>query len=219
MKRNSIGKHFYLVASLLFFALTVLAQEKNVTVATQPEWHQNKVDALYTNKRISDAAEEFKDYAPIPRVAFYDIGYPKDKAEFEELNGYGLLLISAVSQKETELPLKRVYILLDGKEIELKSLKQILTKEENSKSQVVKTFGAYRVDSLYLFPVYLRTQTGAILVDFAQNRNGMKIADFDGDIPEVLKDMPNRKPSERKVSDAALERFMKREYPGFYEAK
>lgn len=219
MKTNLVTISFFLSAFLLFLAPLAFAQEKTVEVTTESRWHQNKVTIAYMDKRINDAAEQYKEYAPIPRIAFYDIGFPKDKTEFGELNGYGLLLISAKSQTEAELPLKRVYVILDGKEIEFKPLKQVLTKEANPDNQVVKTFGLYRMDTLYLFPVYLRMQQTDVLIDFAQNRNGMKIASFNGETPDFLKDFPKTKPSEGKSFDEAIERFMKREYPGFFETK
>jgi hypothetical protein len=220
MKASLAVAIFFFLAFVLFLAPTIFAQEKVVTVISESKWKQNKVNVADMNKRINDAAEQYKQYAPIPRIAFYDIGFPKDKAEFAELNGYGLLLISAMSQSEVELPIKRVYVVVDGQEIELKSLKQILTKEGNSESQIVKTFGLYRTDTLYLFPVYLRVQQADILIDFAQNRNGMKIASFDGEIPDTLKNLPtNIKPTEQKSFDDAMQRFMKREYSGFFETK
>ena len=48
-------------------------------------------------------------------MAIYDIGYPKDANEFRDLNGYALLLVAAVSQTKEELPIRRVYISVDGK--------------------------------------------------------------------------------------------------------
>ncbi len=215
--KSYLALTIFLLAFVIFLAPTTFAQEKVVNIVTESKWQQNKVDVADMNKRISDAAEQYKQYAPIPRIAFYDIGFPKDKAELTELNGYGLLLISAMSQNEVELPIKRVYVSVNGQEIELKSLKQILTKEGNLNSQVTKTFGLYRTDTLYLFPVYLRMQQAEILIDFAQNRNGMKIASFDGEIPDTLKNLPtNIKPTEQKSFDEAMQRFMKREYSGFF---
>jgi hypothetical protein len=219
MKAKLTVSVIFLLASVLFLGSWGIAQDKTVTVTSESRWHQNKVNVAFMNNRISDAAEQYKEYAPIPRIAFYDIGYPKDKVEFGELNGYGLLLISAISHNEIELPLKRVYAVLNNKEIELKSVKQILTKEGNTESQVVKTFGLYRADTLYLFPVYLRMNRAEILIDFAQNRDGMKMASFNGEMPEILKDLPNTKPFVKKSFAAAIQNFMKREYPGFFETK
>jgi hypothetical protein len=216
---NSVIKFFCLVAFTSILSVSVLAQEATIAVNTKSTWHKNAVDALFTNNRIIGAAEELKEYAPIPRIAFYDIGYPKDKAEFEALNGYGVLLVNALSQKEIELPLKRAYFVLNGKEVELKLLRQVLSKEENLKSQTVKTFGQFRVDALYLFPVALRRGVGDLLIDFAQNRNGMKLDSFNGETPNFLKDFVESKPVDTKSFEKSLEGFTKREYSGFYEAK
>ena len=162
MSKKSVNLLVFLLAFLAF--LPVMAQEGTVSVTTESKWHRNRVDVAYMNKRISDAAEEYKEYAPIPRIAFYDLGFPKDKAEFEQLNGYGVLLISAMSQTESELPLKRVYVTVEGEQIELKLLKQFLSKESDPASRTVKTFGFYRVDALYIFPVYLRMKRAEVLI-------------------------------------------------------
>ena len=216
MKTKLVLTRFFQLVFVIFVAIGVFAQEKTITVITETQWDQNKVNVASMNNRINDAAEKYKEFAPIPRIAFYDIAYPKDKAEFEELKGYGLLLISSMSQNEAELPLKKVYSNIDGKEIELKLLKKILSKETKLESQVVKTFGLYRMDAIYLFPVYLETQETELLIDFAKNRNGMKIANFDGETIEVLKSLPNKKNLEQTPLDEPLQRFMKREYPGFF---
>ena len=178
MKAKLVPSSFFLLVFVVCIATTVFAQEKTVTVITETEWHQNRVNITQINKRIIDAAEQYKEYAPIPRIAFYDIAFPKDNSEFEQLNGNGLLLITAMSQDSTELPLKRTYVVSDGKTVELKPLKQVLSKEGNLEGQIVKTFGTYRMDSLYLFPVYLRFQPANVLIDFATNRNSMKNSRF-----------------------------------------
>jgi hypothetical protein len=208
---------------LLMFLLAVLAtvpifsQDKVVTLASETKWHRHAVDNAYMNGRISDAAEQYKQYAPIARIAFFDIGYPKDKAEFDQLNGYAILLISALSQSPDELPLKRAYVTVDGKQIELKGLNEISIKNEALTSQVVKTFGQYRSDALFLFPVYLRFQVGELLIDFNRNRNGMKIATFDGSKPEGIRNLPAAKPEAAKSSEKAVQQFIKREYPGYVD--
>lgn len=205
------------MAFLVFLSNPSLSQDAKITVRTESRWHRNKVDNAHMNKRIADAAEQYKEYAPIPRIAFYDIGFPKDKAEFAELNGYGLLLISSLSQNETELPLKRAYAVVDGKEIELKSIREVLIRNNDLTGQVVKTFGEYRADTLFLFPVYLRFQLGEILLDFAQTRTGLKIVSFDGTAPDALKGIPSTKPDEKKAIEEPMKLFMKREYPGYFE--
>src|SRR5688572_4235260 len=81
----------------------VIAQ--STTVVGPSTWHATPVDNERMNNRIASAAEQYKEYAPIPRIALYDIGYPMDAAEFTELNGHAILLISSMSQDPSELPL------------------------------------------------------------------------------------------------------------------
>ena len=142
-----------ILALMLYLAVALFAQDATISVTSETQWHRNAIDNAHMNARITDAADQYKQYAPIPRIAFYDIGFPKDKAEFESLNGYGILLVCALSQDGDELPIKRAYVVSEGKQVDLIKLKEIFVKNPDLKSQTVGTFGQYRVDSLYLFPV------------------------------------------------------------------
>jgi hypothetical protein len=191
------------------------AQGQVTTIVNPTIWHSNPVDNERMNNRIAEAAEQYKANAPIPRVALYDIGYPHSATEFSQLNGYGILLISSLSQTASELPLKRVYVSTNGERYDLKLLKEVRMKQVSPESQVAKTLGLYRVDALYLFPVFLRFQPADILIDFASNRDGMRIAAFDGTTPPNLSVLPKTKPVEGKLVDDEIKRFIKREYPGY----
>lgn len=184
---------------------------------SESNWHRNKVNVDYINNRIDNLAVQYKEYAPIPKTAVYDIGYPRNAAEFDELNGYGLLLVAALSQTKEELPVKRVYVSFNGSEIELKRLKMILSQSEDKETQTYKTFGAYRMDAIYAFPVYLRMREAVVLMDFGKDQKPMKMASFNGETPDSLRVLPNRMPTAKGYTESVLEKFMKREYPGFFE--
>src|SRR2546422_11316723 len=64
-------------------------------------------------RRIAAAARQYQQYAPIPRVAFFDIAYPADTGEYSGMAGYGLLLVTAISQTGDELPV-RPYLRTSG---------------------------------------------------------------------------------------------------------
>jgi len=211
------GKFVVVSIVLAFGTVAGLAQTPVVTIQTDSVWHKNTVDNAYMNRQIAEAAEQYKEYAPIPRIAFYDIAYPKDKSEFVQLNGYGLILISTMAQDENELPLKRVYVFKDGKDVELKLLEKTFIKEVNLNGQVSKTFGLFRVDSIFLFPIFLKSSSAELRIDFAKNRNGMKVASFDDVWPVGLSGLNGKKPEENKTFDAEVKVFMKREYPGYFK--
>lgn len=64
--------------------------------------------------RIAESASEHRDYAPIPRAAFFDIAYPDDRGEYAALAGYGLLLVTIVTQDSTEIPLSCLHLRGEG---------------------------------------------------------------------------------------------------------
>jgi hypothetical protein len=148
---------------------------------------------------------------------FYDVKYPKDEKEFDELNGYGFLLVVALAQDEKDLPLKRVFVSIEGKKTELEPVKSVLSKSEDTESLVYKTFGSFRMDALYAFPVYLRMRKGDLIAEFGRGGEGLKMASFDGNKPAIIKILPDKMPTEQGLPNAASEKFIKSKYPGFFE--
>jgi hypothetical protein len=168
-------------------------------------------------QRIEEAAVKYQAYAPIPRIVLYDIGYPRDAGEYASLEGYAVILITALSQERGELPLRRVYFSADGKEVELKLLKLVLSEQPAVGDATSRTFGPYRADALYLLPLHLRARPGDLLADFTSNRTGMKVADFAAPLPDDVRGFGIKPPASAAPPPDALERLIRREYPSFFK--
>ena len=129
-----------------------------------------------------------------------------------------MLLVTALCQDSAELPLKRIFVLADGKEQELKLVARVLSKELNSTEQVAKTFGVYRADSIYLLPLFLRLKKSELYADFAAHRTGFRLAEFaPGEVPADVLSLPVKPPSGVESFEQSLIRFLQREYPGFIQ--
>jgi hypothetical protein len=181
------------------------------------EWRNKPATPERMSQRIEEAALKYQANAPIPRVVLYDIGYPRDDQEYAALDGHAVILITALAQEREELPLKRVYVLADGKEIELKLIKQVLSKQPSTSSPSTITFGAFRGDGLYLLPVYLRMKPANLMVDFARNKTGLQIATFGTPVSTEVSTLPIKAPTGSGPSNTVLDEFMKREYPSFFK--
>jgi len=184
--------------------------------SSETKWYGHPVTGDYISGELDKLAVQYKEYAPIPKMAIYDIGYPKDSKEFESLDGYGLILVAAVSQTKEELPIKRIYILTGGKEVNLTRMHMYLSNAEDPSSQTFKTLGGFRMDAIFAFPVYLRLQPGLVYVEFAKDTKPMTLAKFNGETPNSLVRLPNRRPAGTDYPSMALRTFMKREYPGYF---
>lgn len=190
-------------------------QVTNVVAPTA--WRNQPVTPARMNQRIEEAAIQYATAAPIPRIVLYDIGYPHDEKEYAALDGNAVMLLTAVSQDREELPLKRVYVLLEGKEVELKLIKVVLAELPVSDTATAKTFGRFRADALYLLPRSMRARNVDLLVDFQRNRMNFKAATFDSPLPADVNRLMQIKPSGSGPSESALELFIKREYPTFFQ--
>jgi hypothetical protein len=208
------------IKSILFavvlFAATVSAIAQAVaTPSPAPFWRSTPATPAGVIQRIEDAAIDMQDIAPVPRSVFYDIGYPGNDEEFSLLDGHAILLVTAICQSRADLPFQRVFVLMeDGKELELKSVKQVLSQQTASGTLTTRVFGPYRGDALYLLPVYLRLKPVDLYVQFEGDRR-LKVATFGSGTANIVSRFKVVSPSGSGPSAEALNAFIKREFPGF----
>ena len=186
-------------------------------ILAPPVWRNQPATPERMSQRIEEAAVKYQANAPIPRGVLYDIAYPHNDQEYAALDGHAIILLTALDQERDELPLKRVYVLIDGKEIELKLIKVVLSEQTAANSISAKTFGAFRADALYLLPVYLRMKEVDLLVDFARSKIGFKVAGFGGDVSADVSKLAIKAPTGVGPSDKVLEELIKREFPSFFK--
>lgn len=187
------------------------------THVVEGTWKNQPVTPARMNQRLEEAAVKFAADAPIPRIVLYDIGYPDGEKEYAALDGHAVMLFTSVSQNRDELPLRRVYVTSEGKEIELKLLKVVLAEQPTTEGATAKTFGRFRADALYLLPMSLRVKNGDLTVVFRRSQSGFKVATFGTPLPDDLNRLTLIKPSGNGASEAALDTFIKREYPTFFQ--
>lgn len=187
--------------------------EDHFHVLERTGYSSEPVGSARMDKRITESALRYRKYGAVAaRAGFHDIAFPKDSKEFHRLNGYGLLVVTAVSQDSSELPLRRVYVQGEhGPEI-LQRLFSISSAVEPPDGAIAQVFGPFRADAMYLFPVHCKFKIGKLLTDFAQNRRGFQLATFPERIPPALKALPTDKPTSIPPLEE-IRQFAHREYP------
>jgi len=169
------------------------------------------MDAL--NQRIESSANEYKMYAPIPRVAFFDMAYPADSVEYDLLKGNALLLLSCIVQDSIEIPPKRLYVAVDSSEYELNQIITLIYEIPATNSSIINVFGKYRSDSIYLFPIKLRSTGAELYMDYALHRSAFRITVFDDSNP--LNFAQVKEYNDTNIPDTTyIIKFMSREFPG-----
>ena len=205
-----------LLALIALLLVACASVESDVHAVGQRTWAQSPTVPEAMRERVEDAAFEYQQHAPVPRVALFDIAYPSSDAELVEMAGYGVLLLTALSQDPRELPPKRLYVAIDGIERPLSLIAATKTPPVQS-PEVAKVLGTNRWDGLYLFPVYL-TQDGAVLsIDFAANRTGFVLGHFSNADQKTLNYqafLDSAPPVDRPPSNAVVQ-LVAREFPGF----
>ena len=102
-----------------------------------------------------------------------------------------------VTQDAAELPLRRVYVTVDGKETELTRL----SSQQSGVRKASKTFsmlGPYREDGFYLAPAGLMMAEGYLQADFAVRRNGFNLYRLPGTPPDFIKADSNAMPASKQ---------------------
>src|SRR5213596_2825726 len=184
-------------------------------VEVKQGWSRNPATDAEMTDRLRGAASQYRRYAPIPRIALYNIGYPSSPAEYEALNGYGAIVVTVVAQDSAELPLARLYFRsASGAETELPVVVYSCGRLAPADSVVATTFGNNRCDALHFFPVQLATTQGDLLADFAVRRSRFRIERFSGQVPAALIGFSIRQPSGAPAG-AAWMGFLTREFPAF----
>jgi hypothetical protein len=188
------------------------------TVMGPAVWKNNSVTPAYMNQRIEKAAIRLAADAPIARIIFNNIEYPVDEKEYAALDGNAIVLFSALSRDRNELPLRRVYVMAEGREVELKLIKVRLSELPNSDSAQAKTFGRFRADALYLLPLSLhKANNAALLVDFQKNSSGFTVVSLNVPLPDELNRLMLIKPAGTGPSESGLDSFIKLAFPGFFQ--
>jgi hypothetical protein len=198
------------------FVGNFLDSYQSQTNAEPTVWRNKPVTPERMNQRIEEAAIKYQSHAPIPLVAFYDIAYPHNDQEYTALDGHAVLLITALAQERGELPIKRVYVSMDGKEIELRLIKVVLS-EQSASTVSAKTFGPFRADMLYLLPVYVRLKPADLIAEFGIDKEGFKLTTFGTPVSNEVGRLNIKAPIGAGPSTNFLDEFIKREYPSFFE--
>ena len=203
-----------LLLLLLWLGISANAFAQESHLINPGTFLQHSASPKVIEDRIVDAAIRYQSYSPVPRIALFDIAFPADAEEYRSLDGYGVVVLSVISQSADELPPSRVYVRVGEKNIELRLFSSAQSKVEKS-NIASNVFGPYRWDGLYLFPVYLRMQGQALVMDFAKNRSDFVLGKFDTPVTETLAKFPVEKPLRDRPPESALIGLISREYPGF----
>lgn len=170
-------------------------------------------------KHIDDKAREYQaKYAGsvIDRIVLFDSVFPHDRNEFLALDGYTVMLVSAVTHDQSELPLARLYLTMDGKELEMPVIAR--TRRAVSKgSATYQTFGPFREDVFVIVPSVLLFYETCFSADFAAHRQGFEFGRGPMNAPDYLIAERSLVTSTVKASPApaAFLPLIRREYPGF----
>lgn len=203
-----------LVVSALVAASTQsLAQTPAVHLETALPWSNVAVTNAAIDARIQDAEAQARAYAPIPRFALYDMAYPKDSADAAAMHGYAILVVTALVQDSSELPLARVYVRDVTGDHALTRAASIKSFVPASQSAVRSTFGRFRWDAIYLFPLASRSIVGDLLADFATLRQGFRLTHYAGDVPAQLARLKISGAAGAIPPDAIVWMMIRREYP------
>ena len=209
--------HFVLAVACAELALAAVCTrafaQTPVHIESALPWSNGAVTNAALDARIHDGAARYRAYAPVPRYALYDMAYPLDSAEAAAMHGYGILVVTALVQDSTELPLAKVYVRDASGERGMTLVVSTASHVPTADGDVRATFGQFRWDGIFLFPLSARSEAADVLADFSAHRQGFRLMHFAGDVPDQLVRLKIAGTSAEAPPDAVVWTMIRREYP------
>jgi len=205
-------RRLLIVALALFVATTADAQ----TLTRRPV-SQGAVTPADMTERLEKAAMRTKEQAPkgAARGSSIDFCWPASAEEYQAIGKYVLVLVSVVTQDAAELPLRRVYVTVNGEQTELAKLSS-QRRDVKKGSTTHPILGPYREDGFYVAPAGLMMRDGYLQADFAIRRSNFNLYKLPGTPPDFVKADNDPMPAkDAKPNMPALKALLTREYQGF----
>lgn len=205
-------RRLLIVALALLTSATASAQ----TLTKRPV-SQGAVTPADMTQRLEKAALRTKEQAPkgAARGSSIDFCWPSSAAEYQAIGKYVLVLVSVVTQDAAELPLRRVYVTIDGEQTELTRLSS-QRRDVGKGSTTFSILGPFREDGFYVAPAGLMMRDGYLQADFAIRRNNFNLYKLPGTPPDFVKADSDPMPAKDAAPNmAALKALLAREYQGF----
>ena len=205
-------RRLLIVALALFVATTADAQ----TLTRRPV-SQGAVTPADMTERLEKAAMRTKEQAPkgAARGSSIDFCWPSSAEEYQAIGKYVLVLVSVVTQDAAELPLRRVYVTVNGEQTELAKLSS-QRRDVKKGSTTHPILGPYREDGFYVAPAGLMMRDGYLQADFAIRRNNFNLYKLPGAPPDFVKADNDPMPAKDAAPNMpALKVLLRREYQGF----
>jgi len=191
-----------------------LAQAAQAQTLSRGPSSDNAVTRNDMTARLEKLAKQFMPNGGA-RAANVDLCWPSSAEEYRALAKYMVVLVSVVTRTKAELPLRRVFIDVDGKQTELFKLGgDAVGVRKGTLTHAM--LGPYREDGFYLAPAALMMGNGLLKADFAVNRDGFRLYQLPGTPPDFVKsDSDPMPPADTSPDVAAVKALFLREYKGF----
>jgi hypothetical protein len=205
-------RRLLIVALAFFVATTANAQ----TLSRRPV-SQGAVTPADMTERLEKAAMRTKEQAPkgAARGSSIDFCWPSSAEEYQAIGKYVLVLVSVVTQDAAELPLRRVYVTVNGEQTELARLSS-QRRDVKKGSTTHPILGPFREDGFYVAPAGLMMRDGYLQADFAIRRNNFNLYKLPGTPPDFVKADNDPMPARDATPNMpTLKALLTREYQGF----
>lgn len=171
----------------------------------------NSASTKLMTQRIKESAIQNQDYAPVPRLAHFDLAFAAGINEYKELNTFVIIYIASMNQDQNENPIKRVYFKTKNDEAELIMLASMPVAVTDS--TIKNVFGENRVDYYYFIPYFYTQLSGELLIDWNSNSKGFELCEFPRFIKLSYLANESIYPDNKKIlNPETLASFVKREF-------
>lgn len=167
--------------------------------------------ASAVQERMVLAAEQ-QSGKEIERTTLMDLAFPRDQEEYEKMNGFGLLWITALAHNPDDLPLRNVRLFTRWVGIvHLNPVVSFITRETDRR--VTETLGEHRFDGVFLLPLHAETLGSEVVADFQENRTHFILGDLRDIPPPSITTLTSISSGGVFPDGDTITRMVQREYP------
>jgi hypothetical protein len=175
------------------------------------ETHQPTTEEVI-RERLESMRADIPPRATVPRVALSDVTYPRTQPELKGMGGFALLLVTAVTHDQGELPFDHAEVRIGQKTANLVEVTS--RRSELPPGPLADLFGRFRQDVVYLIPVFATRVRADIFAYLGAGKLSMKLLQLSPPAPghDSLAHLDyNFDPYEPEL--AALRRLLDEELP------
>jgi hypothetical protein len=127
-------------------------------------------------RKLADYAATLPKGAGVARIGLADLAYPRSQSELKAMGGFAAMLLTVICVNAEELPVSKVEMRLNGREMQLAPVVTRLS--QMPVGTATSAYGRARFDAVYLVPVFMTRLESTVVVSLGAGARTLTVLRF-----------------------------------------